>query len=340
MNIFHQALLCISLCIQAGLTAQEPGDALRHAVSLMRASRPMEAEHALRSIIDRDPSLADAQALLGFVLLQRAEPQEAEGCFRNALALRPDTSAARLGLGIALAQRGLFQSAAGEFSRIAADPSLGARAGAEYARSLFLMGREREAFEEARVLSEKYPLAAEPQAMMGFLYRTQGKPQAALEYYRRASDLAPGNVSHRFALIALNGDLRQWQQMLDAADAALELDRNHPLLYQSKALALERLGHSVEAAAARTQAGATYESEVLFGRAISDRPGRAQTRCRGTAAAVRGAQSRPCQGLVEAGRAPAAGETVRGITRGISRGARGRSRRCGSAVGSGLVAAC
>ena len=275
MKILHQALLCIILCAPGSLTAQDSGDVLRRAISLMRASRPLEAEQALRSVIERDPGFADAQALLGFLLLQRGGSQEAERFFRNSLALRPETPATRLGLGIALARRGLFQSAATEFSRIASDPSLGLRASAEHARSLFLMGREREAFEETRVLCDKYPLAAEPQAMMGFLHQTRGETHAALECYRHASGLAPGNLSYRFALITLNGDLRQWQQMLDAVDAALELDGNHPLLYQSKALALERLGHAEEAAAARTQAGRTYESEVLFGRALTaDRAGR------------------------------------------------------------------
>ena len=275
MKILHRALLCISLCTPGTLTAQDRGDALRHAVSLMRASRPLEAEQALRSTIERDPGLADAQTLLGFLLLQRGGPQEAERFFRNALALRPDTPAARLGLGIALAQRGLFHSAAVEFARAASDPSLGPRAGAEHARSLFLLGRERESFEAARALCEKYPLAPEPQAVMGFLYQTRGKTQASLDCYRRASTLAPWNLSHRFALITLNGDLHRWQEMLDATDAALELDGNHPLLYQSKALALERLGRSDDAAAARDMAGRTYESEVLFGQALSaDRAGR------------------------------------------------------------------
>ncbi len=275
MKILHHALLCVSLCMTGTLAAQDAGEALRRAVSLMRASRPLEAERALRSVIERDPGLADAQALLGFLLLQRGGPQEAERFFRTALALRPETPAARLGLGIALAQRGLFQSAAVEFARIASDPSLGPRAGAEHARSLFLLGRERESFEEARVLCEKYPLAAEPQAVMGFLYQTRGKPQASLDCYMRASSLAPANLPYRFALITLNGDLHRWQEMLDATDAALELDANHPLLYRSRALALERLGRSDEAAAARELAGRSYESEVLFGQALgADRAGR------------------------------------------------------------------
>jgi tetratricopeptide (TPR) repeat protein len=275
MKLLHQVLLCISLCMPGNLAARDSGDVLRHAISLMRANRPLEAEQALRAVLERDPGLADAQTLLGFLLLQRGGPQEAERFFRNELALRPETPAARLGLGIALAQQGLFQSAAVEFSRIAFDPSLGPRASAEHARNLFLMGREREAFDEARVLCEKYPLAAEPKAMMGFLFQTRGKTQAALDCYLRASSLAPRNLSYRFALITLNGDLRHWQEMLDATDAALELDSNHPLLYQSRALALDRLGRSEEAEAARTHAGRTYESEILFARALSaDRAGR------------------------------------------------------------------
>ena len=274
MKFFPQVLLCVSLCTPGILKAQDPGDVLLHAVSLVRASRPMEAEQILRSLIERDPKLADARVLLGFLLLRRAAPEEAEDCFRAALSLSPEIPAARLGLGMALVRRGLFQSAAAEFSRVATDPSLGPRARAEYARNLFLMGRDRDAFEQARLLCEDYPLSAEPHAIVGFLYQTRGKPKAALECYRRASELAPGDLSYRFALIALHGDLRQWREMLDTAETALELDRNHPLLYQSRALALERLGRPAEAAAAKDKAANSFESEVLFSRALAlDRAG-------------------------------------------------------------------
>ncbi|NWG13247.1 MAG: tetratricopeptide repeat protein [Acidobacteria bacterium] len=266
-------ILLISLCLwvypPSAANAQDAGDLLHRAVSLVRASRPGEAEEILKTVIAREPNHADARLLLGFLYLQRAESRQAENAFRTALAIRPDDAAARLGLGFSLMQLGLPQSASAEFERVAGDASLEAKARAAHVRSLFMSGRDQEAFETASSLCASHPFSPEYHAVLAFLCQARGDSANALRSYLSAARLDPRNLSLRFALVSMYRERQQWQLMLDETERALELDRNHPLLYESKAQALEKLHRAAEAEAARAMARRTYESEILFGRAAS-----------------------------------------------------------------------
>lgn len=85
---------------------------LAEARAQLRAGQAETAEQALRQALQRDvPDRADAEALLGDILLRRGEAGDAEARYRAALARRPDFGAAAAGLERALRRQGRIAEA-------------------------------------------------------------------------------------------------------------------------------------------------------------------------------------------------------------------------------------
>lgn len=85
---------------------------LAEARAAIRAGRTEVAEAALRRAVAREvPDRADAEALLGDILLRRGEAAAAEERYRAALARRPDFGAASTGLERALREQGRIAEA-------------------------------------------------------------------------------------------------------------------------------------------------------------------------------------------------------------------------------------
>lgn len=251
-------ILCVFQLITLACTAAAwaQGDVLRKALTLMKAERPLEAEAALQSIAGQDPDFASAQALLGFLLLQRAHLAQAESAFGQALQHNPDDSAARFGLGVALLRKGSAEQAARLLEKASRDPVVGSRAGAEWIRSLS-------------------PHIAAYHSVLGFLRQTRGQNGRALEEYRKAAALEPRRLSTYFNIITLCRAARNWPAVEQWTRQALALDQNHPLLYQELARALERLGDASGAESARDEAERTYDAELLCMQALrASRAGR------------------------------------------------------------------
>ena len=260
-----RAIILIYITLAAGLSLPAADDALfQRAVSLVKASRPSEAEALLRSIAENDPAHAEARVLLGFLYLGRSAVSEAEDAFTTALNLRSEHAAARLGLGITWVQKGMARQAAQEFEKILGDRSLGDRARIHWIRSLFLQGRDQEAVREARELAQRNPLVAEHRRTLAFLYQALGKNGQAFQEYKKAVELEPGNLASYLSLIGLSKTGQDWNGVLFWSERALDLDNNHPLLYQELELAYRKLGQQQEAEAARLESQRTYDAERLF----------------------------------------------------------------------------
>jgi tetratricopeptide (TPR) repeat protein len=260
-------LSCLLLCPSIRPLGQEPEDLLRRSISLLNASRPAEAEQTLRSMIAKHPSFLKAHIMLGYLLLQRSDLAGAEEAFNRALSTHPQNAAARLGFAVVLAQRGTPQQSVRELDKIVSDPELGINARAQRVRSLFLAKRDNEALQEARRLTAKYPSVAEFHGVLGYLYLTQGKNDEALKSYLTAAELDPQSLPYHFSIIGLYRSRQEWQKALSWTDRSLELDGNHPLLYEEKAKVLDRLGEKDQAEAARDEGRKKYESELLFTKA-------------------------------------------------------------------------
>src|SRR5262245_19613883 len=78
--------------------AQRPA----HGVRIQAEGRLAEAEASFRSVLAQEPGHADAQHLLGHVLLQQKRFDEAAAELRRLLAAAPDNAAAWFTLGQAL----------------------------------------------------------------------------------------------------------------------------------------------------------------------------------------------------------------------------------------------
>src|SRR5881296_1208511 len=269
-------LFLLSLAFPCRAPAQAPDATLRRAVSLINSSRPQEAEELLRSALERDGAQPDALTLVGFLYLRRAATLEAERAFSRALEVDPGMAAARLGLGLAWAQAGRPADAARELEAVVHDPVLGHRARGQWIYSLFLQGKDDDALREARGAAARFPAVSEYQSLLGLFEQARGNSRAAREHYRRAVELEPTRMPAYFSLIGQYRDARDWKSALEWIDAALELDRNHPLLYAERAVACEKLGRKVEADSARRQAQGAYEAEVRDARAAAARGCRIQ----------------------------------------------------------------
>jgi tetratricopeptide (TPR) repeat protein len=251
--------------------ASGQGEKLKRSISLMNASRSMEAEQVLRSIGPGDTDYSSAQTYLGFLLLDRAALPQAEEAFRNALSRQPGNAPARLGLGIILIRMGQPAEAGQEFVQVLEDPAVGLDASVHQVESLYFAGQDEEAYRAAKILAEAHPSAPQVQRLMGFLYQVRGETQNALRSYLDCIQLKPEDLAPYFSVIGIYRSLRDWENALRWANRALALDENHPLLYQELAEIYQGLGRSDDARTARLEAERTYEAEILYIRAVGSR---------------------------------------------------------------------
>jgi tetratricopeptide (TPR) repeat protein len=247
------------------------GERLKRSISLMNASRTLEAEQLLRTIGPDDGDFVSAQTYLGYLLLKRGASADAEEAFRTVLSRRPDDSSARLGLGIALMRKGMPSEAGKELEPILLDPEVGPSAQAHRIESLFYSGNEEQAFREAERLAGAHPSFADAHRLLGFFYQVQRDTQNSLRSYLNYVQLAPDDLSAYLSVIAIYRSQKDWDSALRWARRALALDDNHPLLYQELAEIYRGLGRAEESRAASIESERTYEAELLYIQAINAR---------------------------------------------------------------------
>lgn len=255
----------------AALLAQQPGDLLRRGSALMHAERSAEAEAVLKSIGDKDPDYPTAQTLLGYIYMRRSALEQAERAFQRALAAEANSAAARFGLGMAQSRQGLLENAAGQFEKVFEDPPLGAKARSQWIQTLFWMGRDEEAYKEARRLSLEFPAIAEYQSLVGFLSHVKGDTANARRAFEHALELDPARLADYFSLISLCQAQKDWKAALHWINEALARDRNQPLLYDELAVVCARLGLAREAEAAREEGRRRMEAEIFYAKSARAR---------------------------------------------------------------------
>jgi tetratricopeptide (TPR) repeat protein len=268
LSSFAALFLC-----EVALPGQDAASFFDRGTALMNASRPSEAEVALRAAIEKDPAHTGARTLLGFLYLRRAALPEAEESFNQALKLSPGLAAARFGLGMTWLQKGAPLKAARELERILQDKSYGAKARSGWIYSLLIQGRDEDALREARDACARFPLVSEYHNLLGLLYQARGDNKSALIEFKRAFELEPQKTATYFSLIGLSRAEGKWQSALEWTERALAIDDNHPLLYQELATAYQKLGRTGEAEAAQKEAQHTLEAELLYIRAGAARRG-------------------------------------------------------------------
>ncbi len=257
--------------ISSGLIAQQPGDRLRGGAALMRAERPAEAETVLKTIGERDADYAAAQTLLGYIHMRRSALDQAEQAFRKVLTIDSGSAPARFGLGMTLSRKGLLQDAASQFENLFEDASFGGRSRSQWIQTLFWMGKEEEAYAEARRLSTQFPSIAEYHGLLGFLSQVKGDADAARRAFGRAVELDPTRLTDYYGLISICRMQKDWQGAIHWTFKALALDPHQPLLYEELAGIYARLGMSREAEQAAEEALRTRAAEMLYAKAAKAR---------------------------------------------------------------------
>lgn len=263
---------------------------LAEARGQMQRNELDRAEATLRRAIAREvPDRADAEALLGDLLLRRGDPVAAEQRYRAALARRPDFGAALAGLNRALTAQGRAAEAAEVARRLPEPPgSPGAgRAAALRAEA----ARQSDPATAAAILQNA--VAADPASPwarldLARLLRRQGRASEARALMDAAVAAAPGSAEALFAA-ALFAD--EDGRLLEAADLIQRIPPARRSADMSRLLARARAQGEIAAAAAGLP-GFGARQQLL---AIAARPdptgatGAAVVRAFGAAGDVRGA---------------------------------------------------
>ncbi len=222
-ELFEQAI-----CLDDRYAPAYAGLADAHAVLVNWGYAPKrdalkEARQAAEKAIALDPSLAEAHASLGLVLLEEADDlARAEESFRRATALNPSYAPAHHWL----------------------------------ANVLHTTGRTEEGLQEIRKALQLDPLSPTIAVVAGeFLYEA-GREDEAISQWRRALEIAPGFVRARFSLAHAYQAAGDWERANEALTQALTADPEAPTAHAEYGAHLLCLGRVEEARAALRRAAA------------------------------------------------------------------------------------
>jgi tetratricopeptide (TPR) repeat protein len=172
-------------------------------------TRHGDAEASFRRAIETAPGYADPWCNLAVLLLDRRRPGEAAEAARQAVALAPNMAPAHHVLGSALAATGDHRAALPEFAeaaRLAPTPAARIALGGALQRA----GRLDEAIRLAREALARQPAVPELHAHLGDLLMSARETTAAIESYREADRLRPGDAAAALGIgqaAGLRGDL-------------------------------------------------------------------------------------------------------------------------------------
>jgi len=221
-------------------TVHEAPQLLPHCLELIRAGRTEEARELLAPAAERRPDWAEAQALLGFTYFNEKRWEAAKTLYERALAIDPDLHATRV----------------------------------PYAWCLYYLGRLNEAREQFLAYLEIDPDYPDAVFALGLIQFDTDDLEPAEHQFRRViilararRDVAREALAHtRLADIHMRtGNLQRAKHELVRS---IGLDPSNPKAYFKLSRALQLLGDTEGAAAART----TYEELRGASDSPADRP--------------------------------------------------------------------
>ncbi len=212
-------LFAQAICLDDRYAPAYAGLADAHAVLVNWGYAPKrdaldEARRAAQQAIALDPSLAEAHASLGLVLLEEADDlSRAEGAFRRATALNPSYAPAHHWL----------------------------------ANVLHTTGRTEEGLQEIRKALQLDPLSPTIAVVAGeFLYEAEREDEA-LAQWRRALEIAPGFVRARFSLAHAYQVAGDWERAEEELTRAVAAVPESPLVHAEYGAHLLCVGRIEEA---------------------------------------------------------------------------------------------
>jgi len=152
-------MLAVIFLVMLAAGAQSPGGDRSRAEDLARSGKNAEAFELFARIVEANPADVEARLWMARLALRLGRTAEAERGFRTVLRVHPDDVDARIGLGIVLTRYGAWQDALAILTVIERDAGQNADLFGAIARA----------------------------------YRRGGDDRSALEYFRRARTLSPGD---------------------------------------------------------------------------------------------------------------------------------------------------
>lgn len=172
--------------------------------TLQQLARLPEAEATLRQALATAPDDPLAQANLASVLFDQGRLDEAVDAARRAVERRPDLVTAQVQLGRALAARGAFAAAIAHLKRACELAPDDPQPATLLTYALYDCRSLDEAEAVGRDAVQRFPNSASTAGNLAAVKAAQGEIDAAIELYRRAVRLDPGNpLFHRNLLSTL-----------------------------------------------------------------------------------------------------------------------------------------
>jgi tetratricopeptide (TPR) repeat protein len=217
------ALLAFYACVPRNAGGQDATS--QAAAQLQQEGRVPEAEAAWRSVLEKNPSDADAYANLGLLEARQEHYKEAVEDYRKALALNPAMAGVRLDLGLSLFKGGDFRAANATFTSLL----------------------KTEPANSAEALRLK--------TLIGLAHYGLGEYAAAVPYLKEATAADPRNLPFRLALAQSCLWSKQYQ-------CVLEVDHEILLLNADSAEADMLAGEAMDAMKDKAGAAEQFRAAV------------------------------------------------------------------------------
>ncbi len=176
---------------------------------------PKVLESASRAL-EIDDSLAEAHAALGLYHSNMQDWQQAEACYRRAIELNPNYPLGHEWLSAMLVGTGQFEEGAKQILLAEQLDPLSLRPKVLTAWHLYQMRRYDDALAKAREIYELDPAFVQSHLQMGNILVEMGEPEKALEFSRRAAELAPDSPLPTYNLcfsLSANGQIEEAKEI-------------------------------------------------------------------------------------------------------------------------------
>ena len=227
---------------------------MKQALEFHRTDQFAEAIRSYRTILETDPSNANALHLLGMALSQSGNPREGAKLIEQAVARFPNIALFQLNLGATYHRMGSYDQAIATLRRSIQLNPKDASAYQNLSAALGDNGQFDEAISAARTAIKLDPNLPAAHFNLGNALKGKKQTADAIAEYRRAIELRPDYVDVYINLGTVLYQEEQFDEAILACNMGLSCQPNSVALLNNLGACLEERGCPQEAIAAYTQA--------------------------------------------------------------------------------------